>query len=134
MCDNIATKKMALKSKLIVYYLLDDIYLFLQKNGMNDDIVATKMSSDPARVEKRRKAIQQFDNLQTEKDVKQALKFVLQNESGERFERLKSSYKNAKLEVIDYDTKIDIRKTYARIPKYVQRISLWYAYFKLEEE
>lgn len=134
MCNNISSKMKSLKSKLIVYYMLDDIYLFLLKNGMKEDILPTKMSSEPSSVEKRKKAIQHFDSLSTEKEVKQALKIVLQNESGERFEKLKKSYQSAKLEVIDHDPQIDIRKTYSRIPKYVQRISLWYAYFKLEEE
>lgn len=59
---------------------------------------------------------------------------MLQNESVDKFEQLKRKFSEAKLEVIDHDVSIDIRKTYSRIPKYVQRISLWYAYFKLEEE
>jgi len=63
MCNKISSKMKSLKSKLIVYYLLDDIYLFLQKNGMKDDISSTQMSSEPARVEKRKKAISQFDAL-----------------------------------------------------------------------
>lgn len=59
---------------------------------------------------------------------------MLQNESADKFEQLKRKFSEAKLEVIDHDVSIDIRKKYSRIPKYVQRISLWYAYFKLEEE
>jgi extradiol dioxygenase family protein len=134
MCNMIAIKMMSLKSKLIVYYLLDDIYLFLLKNGMNEDIKPVQMSTTVESLEKRKKEIKHFDSLMTEKEVKAALKDILQNESDEKFQKLKKMYSEAKLEVLDHDSKVDIRKAYSRIPKYVQRISLWYAYFKLEEQ
>ena len=81
MCNNISSKLKSIKSKLIIFYLIDDIYLFLLKNGMNEDIVPTTMSDEPSMVEKRKKAIKLFDSLATEKEAKSALKLILQNES-----------------------------------------------------
>jgi ankyrin repeat protein len=119
------------KSLFIIYYILGEIYIWLTKCGYNDQVNDIEFSSDSVDVNHREEIKKFYFKLKTVEDCKKKMDYILYNESAEEWEEDKALYKKATLTIRHpvHGLK-DLEKN--NISGFVQRIFLWFAFFKSE--
>jgi hypothetical protein len=114
---------------------LDDIYNYLQISGgdkhKTNQVQSTELSLSILSEDKKFDLKKQIHSLTNEKECRIVLKKLIEEDDDPELEQLKVIYKNSKIEIIDHYKPITI-KSVGRMTFFVQRMILWYAYFKNE--
>ena len=129
MCYQTQSKFLEKKSMIIVYYLLDDIFDWLNKHGKTEDFGPTHMSTENKKVVKRDEIRKNFERLKSAANCMQMINNILDNDTADDYVELRRLYSESKLSILDHSPGVNFKK-YNKMDRYVQRLALWYGFFK----
>jgi hypothetical protein len=142
MCYQTRSKIKEKKSMIIVYYLLNDIFHWLKGHQINSENSGAshitqnqyaKERNNPAAVEQRKKIQMEFFKLKTKKNCNDLITKIIEDNTKEEYVTLGKIYSETSLQIVDH-TSSEKMKSYPKMVRNVQRLVLWYGFFKQEEE